>query len=412
MDHRVDNKMQPDMFKTLAEMYEQNRRLQEKREQKIWTTVVLPVRLAGTFSRLTKNDLDPIRKNLNLKNMSTLNKHDLIQQLVKIIPSKFIEVLNFLDEERCELLVKMVKRGGFISANNMSFSKINFFINYGIAFPGIYKKRRILFMPKELIDTFNKLNIMKLKYITQRNTEWIRLTYGLLYYYGVMSTWTAMNTIKKLTGNEVDFIKYINVLSLANDYYQQVKISYAGLYDVRVIEPELLAAEQKKRPDLDYYPFSKHQLLKAGKPGYIDKTPAMDKLIHFLLEHSDIGIQEISELMFNYHQMINLSADPSELLRNLEQRFKFSSLEIIQQATALIQDMCNNTRMWVLKGYTPNEILQGEKLKKNSLSLKNNFRYKKADIIDFKTGKRIDCNDPCPCGSGEKFALCCGKNNA
>jgi len=27
-----------------------------------------------------------------------------------------------------------------------------------------------------------------------------------------------------------------------------------------------------------------------------------------------------------------------------------------------------------------------------------------------RTGKKIQPNDPCPCGSGKKYKYCCGKN--
>ncbi|NLL51803.1 MAG: zinc chelation protein SecC [Peptococcaceae bacterium] len=411
MDYKVDNKTHQELFSSLARMQEERRKQLEKRQQKIWIKINMPANLADTLNMLTKNDLDTIRKNLNLKNMSALRKEDLIKQLVKFLPTKFVEVLNLLDRERYELIVKMVKKGGLLSATHLSLSKIEFFMGYGLAFPGVCGGRKLLFMPKELIEAFNKIDSMKLKPIVQLNTEWIKLTYGLLYYYGVMSTWAAKNKINKFTNKEIDFLEYINVLSLANDYYKQVKLSYGGFYDGRVIDPQAVIEEQKSRPDIDYYPFTKSQLLKAGEPGYIDKTPSMNNLMVFLASYYDIETREIEEIMSFYHHLINLDAPPSEILNNLEQRFEFPSFEFVQKITTLVIDLCNNTRRWILKGYTPNEILLQEKLKSKPVSSPDNApQHKKADVINFKTGKRVGRNDPCPCGSGKKFKKCCGIN--
>jgi uncharacterized protein YecA (UPF0149 family) len=32
-----------------------------------------------------------------------------------------------------------------------------------------------------------------------------------------------------------------------------------------------------------------------------------------------------------------------------------------------------------------------------------------SNVIDITTKKKVGRNDPCPCGSGEKYKKCCGK---
>ena len=71
----------------------------------------------------------------------------------------------------------------------------------------------------------------------------------------------------------------------------------------------------------------------------------------------------------------------------------------------IINDMWNNTRMIVNRGYTPNELLKYEKLQplvKNTEGMDN--------VISFESAKKkVYPNSPCPCGSGKKYKFCCGR---
>lgn len=49
----------------------------------------------------------------------------------------------------------------------------------------VHGNQKILFMPLELLDIFKEIDGKELETIVRRNTEWIKLTHGLLYYYGV-----------------------------------------------------------------------------------------------------------------------------------------------------------------------------------------------------------------------------------
>ena len=61
--------------------------------------------------------------------------------------------------------------------------------------------------------------------------------------------------------------------------------------------------------------------------------------------------------------------------------------------------------MIVNRGYTPNELLEYEKLQplvKNTEGMDN--------VISFESAKKkVYPNSPCPCGSGKKYKFCCGR---
>lgn len=75
-------------------------------------------------------------------------------------------------------------------------------MGFSIIFPGLYDEQKVLFMPNELINIFSQIDSSELENFVQRNTEWIRLTHRLLYYYGFMDAWRVKEKISQLTGQE------------------------------------------------------------------------------------------------------------------------------------------------------------------------------------------------------------------
>ena len=189
---------------------------------------------------------------------------------------------SLTDEEKQEI---DIKNSGVIPDIGISISNAETFMEYSMVFPGIYENERVLFIPAELADIFTQTDGCELESIVRRNTGWIRLTHGLLYYYGVMEAWLIKGKIEELTGEKVDFSEYIKVMSFACDFYGQASSTPYGYKDDRVFDAEKIAEAHRTRSEAGYYPFTKKQLLKAGDPDYIDRTPQMNSFISFLSEH-------------------------------------------------------------------------------------------------------------------------------
>ncbi|MDD4169452.1 MAG: SEC-C metal-binding domain-containing protein [Desulfotomaculaceae bacterium] len=385
-------------------------RLEQKRERRLWKNIDMPCSLSAAINRLTKNEMDKIRKNLGLKNLSALKKGDLADELVRVIPAHFGQLFYRLDRGMCDLVRAAARNSGFVPSEGITTDQVASLMGYGLLFPGVYDRQRVLFLPAELADVFSRADGKELINVVRRNTRWVRLTHGMAYYYGVANTWFVQERIEQLTGNEVDFLELFDVVSIASDFYDQVRLSPYGLADTRVFDAEKVVAEQNKRPGVDYYPFSKRELLIAGEPGYIDRPPAMNRIIDYLSEHYSLTGEDLDEISFQLTGIINMEANPIEGVKYLLGMLEFSSFEVVQQLTDQFMDLHNNTRQWVLKGHTPNELFQEEKKHLRPLPAEPfKFVPKNAEVIDIKTRKKIGRNDPCPCGSGKKFKRCCGK---
>ncbi|MEH7440607.1 SEC-C metal-binding domain-containing protein [Neobacillus drentensis] len=395
---QVDKKTQDALLRAVHNANAHSRELQIKREKQLWKEIETPCNLNDVLSLLKKNELDSIRKRLDLKGLSSLNKGALASELERLIPVNFQKVLFTLDQERYDLIHEIVKNSRcLISNGKMSISKVESLMEWGIIFPGINQGQKFLTMPSELSALFTKMDGPELKNIIRRNTDWIRLTHGMLYYYGVMDTSKILERIRKLTRQEIDVVDYLNVISVASEYYEQARFSSNGvsLEDDRVFDTDEIIEEHTKRSSIDFYPFTKDQLLKAGEPGYIDRTPAMDKFLGFLLEHYDLTPIETEDMAMELINIINMD-DHSWMIKYLNSRLEFPTFEFVQEITAHAMEVYNQTRMWALKGYAPSELAREEK--KHLLPLTSDDENKK-----------VGRNDPCPCGSEKKYKKCCGK---
>src|SRR5699024_8702876 len=107
-----DHELEKEMIQIFAELQKQ----QEKRHAKFWTEINVPFTLNDVLGKYTKMELDLIRKTLKIPNASALKKADLAALLVEKIPESLDTIVSQIDMVRFQLLIKIVKNGGRLSA--------------------------------------------------------------------------------------------------------------------------------------------------------------------------------------------------------------------------------------------------------------------------------------------------------
>ena len=70
MDERIDKNTEDMLMKALENAKAIGQRLHESREKRLWKEVNIPCSLHDAMSELTKDEMDKIRKNYYLKNLS------------------------------------------------------------------------------------------------------------------------------------------------------------------------------------------------------------------------------------------------------------------------------------------------------------------------------------------------------
>jgi len=413
MDDHMDEKTRRQLLEAAHRMKLEAERMRRKREDRLWAQITVPCRLEDVLTPLTKTELDGIRQTLALPNISNLKKQDLILELVRLIPEEAGKVFARLDNERYDL-VKKVAKDGCYEVESLSLLKAEFFRDHGVLFPGELAGKRVLVMPEEVVSVFQKMDGPELSKYIKRNTEWVRLTNGLLYFYGVLKIQQLMDMLFNLTGQAPDWMEYYYVLREAQYYYGEIReVDRWGYCHDLVDDPEQVVMEQKARPDIEYRRFSKAQLLKAGAGGFVEENLEFKRLVGFLSDHWEMSMLEAEEIAVECVAMIREDEKFSDVLQVIAEQVDFPSMDVLQQLTMILNDLSNHTRRWILKGHTPDEIFQGEKKHLQPLPstpFVNPARPGKViDIRDhLNKPDKVGRNAPCPCGSGKKYKHCCG----
>lgn len=375
--------------------------------------------LSELLAQLTKDELHEIRKGLKVKYASHLNKQDLMERLTDEIMHRTPFLLLRFDRKRFALVQMALRRGGVL-ADDLIGENFEFYPSYFQRIGLFFWDGHALRMPKELMDEIEQFDQHYLKSIIDRNTEWTRLAQGMLYYYGVMSTSDLIKKMTSYVNADVDEMELLNVLDEYCMYDEG--ICYApphGFAHFMVDDPGEIVKQHEMRRHIDYYPFTKEQLLQASSDDYVDRHEHYRRLIFFLESnwHLDASIAEtmMEELVI----AIQMDQSPSELVGMLQSQLEFSDMRLVCKLVDLVMHFYNRTRQWALKGYDPYELSllsdhRHELAPDRSFDLEvhvssvNPTVKMTADVYDFQTKKKIDRDDPCPCGSGKMYKHCCG----
>lgn len=399
-----DNGLIEEMNQVLSGLEKLIKDREKRMDKKHWSEIKVPFTLNEELSKYTKNDLDSIRKNLQIKNASGLRKAELVTLLVEKIPANLENICLQLDKERFRLLTDIARNGGQITAPNLNHFETEHLRATGLIYSGIFEERKILAIPIELIEPILALkNNVNIRATINRNTEWIKLTYGLLYYYGTLSRSKLIEMVEKYTKDPIHFGEFFEIIQKANDYFQELYIDSEGVSNYMVDDPKRIKQEHLIRNSIPYYPFTKKQLLTAGRPSFVERNKSYKLLLNFLIQNYEIDKEEADYVVEECVVATKNGDSPNDILHYLSSIFEFDSMDTVQALMDKVVDLMNNTREWFLKGYTSTELFEHEKDQLKPISTPNSY-----DNNPKKTEK-ISRNSPCPCGSGKKYKKCCGK---
>ncbi|WP_099304296.1 SEC-C metal-binding domain-containing protein [Bacillus sp. Marseille-P3800] len=369
--------------------------LAKKYWQKMMKPVTLPIGLRESLQRLTKDQLDAIRKSLNVQRASQLKKNELIDVLNEVIPKSVPVLFEKLDQPKYDILKMAALSDHGMSDRDLELD-LKPLMKRGILFPGSFNGTEIWYMPEEMKTAFNEEESFAIQQKIQRNTEWVQLTKGLLYHYGVLST---SKLFELLEGLEVfDFLSegfdLLEILDLDSEMLGDFNSDHQYFWDEIVGDVGELIGRVKEREDLDYRLFSKEQLIQASVPMYYEVSPPMQELFSVIKRDYELDNDEqLDDIGFDLINFSHENLGVDGIMLFLKDRLEFPSRKHEIEYEKLVKEIFNNTPNWELKGHTPNEL---------------NPSKPNTNVISLTTGRKVGRNDPCPCGSGKKFKKCCG----
>ncbi|MGY4690939.1 hypothetical protein [Salibacterium sp. K-3] len=152
----MDDKHLHEMKNALAQIQIDIEDAEKKKRQKIWKqAAVYPCSLHDALQGMTKQQMDDIRSELQLKNISGLKKAELVEALADRIPHALLEQLKLMGRKQYERL-QILDRNGVMEAGGISFSAISALLKRGLAFPALKDGKPVLIMPDEIRAVFRE----------------------------------------------------------------------------------------------------------------------------------------------------------------------------------------------------------------------------------------------------------------
>ena len=361
--------------------------------------------LETLLNNLTKNDLTDIRKSLDIKGASKLNKKELIEVLENKLKNNLNEVISNIGFYEYIFLDRYFDEIEYINKNTNKFDNaINDLKKKGIIFQIDMDKNKVV-IPEELEDNIKENFIDEEEfnlgfYISK---DILKVVQVLLHYYGALSLEELYEIIHSMSSNlnygknkniEIEFDRsYLtNLLSDNNRSYYGIKKQDNIYYVEDVINLSYVLQGHKAVQYLDYKELSINYIRKFNKEEFYIKP--LEKLKKYMKENLNLKEEKLNEVMYSTSCLMKNAFSVDYIFEDIKGRIYLKNEEIERDIKDIITEINNNIEKWCLRGHSITEI----KLKEDKI-------YEKVEKVNHK-GK-IGRNDRCPCGSGKKYKKCC-----
>ena len=401
--------MQDKNFENPAEMLEVEMKAEAeaRRAQLYRRKLPQELSLASALEEMTKAELDDIRYNLNVSGTSSLKKAELIERLVPEITAFARRWLPSALVEQRQCFEHLLEKGGLSTELRDDDLRLDYLRGIGILACGVEKESEKLawYLPAELQEEIRKISGGAYNSMTELNTEMARLAAGLLFYYGYLNFEQlyemVLGYLDQAAAAEVTFQDFVGVMLNASCWLPQIDALPQGMRYYALLDAEKLEDEQHSREALGFAPLAYDKVYEAGEENYIESTDEYRAFAQYLMKEFKLQVLQAADIVGEIYILLQNSGDLSEAADYLSGLGLMKDTEKAKVLLMLTAAFSNSTRMWRLKGYTPDELSANEDGAKNM-----------GKVIPFghheqKAGR----NDPCPCGSGKKYKKCCLKKD-
>lgn len=369
---------------------------ESKRAKKLLTPIKRHGSLSYYLNRLSKVELDNIRKKLDVKNVSSLPKAGLINAICPEVVNRIDYIIRNLGEMEFNLLKEILKSGGTIEGNFSDFDAIEGLQGWGIGFCGSTEDlNNTVLIPDELIPGIKKcFRDKEIMHAAQTGQNFYKLVKGNLYYYGVFPIMDLYDVAKENFPKESpsELTEYLfNNTGNGKD----IDIHRGYLFHWMVTDPEHIIQEHKARPNLDYIQISIDKAIAAADDDYRDWNQNTRLLYDFFINTGKLSFEEAEEMVDICIEDIKNDVRFTEIVNYVGDNIKLPNFKTAEKMIEIFQNVYNSISKWVLKGHASCEVFEEEKKYMKPLPAKS---------------QKIGRNEPCPCGSGKKYKNCCGRS--
>ena len=361
------------------------------------TATVDEYNLENLLDSLKMDALKNIRRNLNLKNMSSLRKKELVAALAEKIPASVPEKVQMMDLHQYTAIVAMMTKSGIMPIEQIGLENVFYLSSIGYIHPAEVENQPMVVMPTEVMKQFYNLNPKEIMTVVNRNQKVSNILFGLVRYYGFMEIEKAHKLIEAYLQEEVDMEWLQTYISYMGEYYGDFRLENEYIIHETIKELDGFKQAQASRVGLKYYQIPAETMLNVNRYEAFERTEQMLDLIQYLTDTYSLKQEEAAELADRFIYKVQFGESLPDVVKWFGEQIAFETEKDINVLVEKMVTVVNNTRLWILKGHTPSELSSSTAKKPApSAPVKN-------------TQPKVGRNEPCPCGSGKKYKKCCGK---
>ena len=372
---------------------------QQRRSQLMRRKVPEAQTLLAALLAMTKQVLDDIRYNLCVKGASSLKKAELAEKLVSEIIRFSRRWFVSMLEEQYEMFSYLCQHDGISTEFKQDDARLDYLRGIGLLACGAKEDKLAWYMPQEVRAEFKKLDSAALKKAAAANSEMLRLSAGMVFYYGVLDydqLFARVNTLIDAS-DRTEFFDFLGVMLNGGCWYNHIVATEHGLHYYTVLHAEALEDEQRQHGQLDYAPFAYDRLYEAGEENYIEATAEYKQLAQFFMKQHKRDVLQAADIVGEITIILQNGSGMQEVVEYLESQELLKDEALAEAVTPLLIAYNNTLPLWTHKGHTPAELMDPEQA-----------REAQAPLVQHEPHQpKVGRNDPCPCGSGKKYKRCC-----
>lgn len=385
--HKVEDSLQK-----MADLMKQYIALQKQMEKQIPKVSTLK----EIFEDYEKSDLIEIAREKGLVRISGKSKQQVIEKLYEFMmdDAEIKRYFYCMDAATRREFQKALNCKGFYESDD---SRLLTDLYKG-SYIGMLEDGRIM-IPEDVKNAYRKLCNIAFEKECDRRSHILHCLETSKQLYGIVSFEIFMELVNLQDENKLSWAEIQRLLKEIPVEYMEFVIKNNKLYHKELYPDDRgLWTAQGNKP---YYIPTKEEIEDIGKNGYLSKDKHVKQFQKYMINKlgamqdeaefaggiiwrlicGDCEMQSIFDVLDDLGLMVDSEKSLHSLIKEINQ-------------------LWNNTRKLLNRGYTPNEMRTLEK---------SQVKHSINNMVNFKEARKnkIYPNDPCPCGSGKKYKNCC-----
>lgn len=405
--------------------------------------------LIDILNSYNKEDLKEMAFIYDLGKISSLRKEELAKRLSEkmLLPEMMRDAFLVLTDDEINAFERVIDYEKIYYMKEIEIESFQNLINMG--YIGVRTDNQVD-VPEDVIKGYQQLNTNDFKNL-RRRISWLVACFDVAtWFYGVVPLDVMVKVFNQRNGLKTD--KYL----LLEDY-RKIPKGHKDFSQINnlFVHRNLLKNDNyvylmRNQGNKDYYIPTENEIKDITTNGFITKDSCVEELMEYFNHHLEITEEEAKAVTRTTWQEINAGSEMNDIFDIINERgICFNSQNDLNEFIPILNKFWNNTRMLLNRGFKPSELINEEKKHLRPLSPGNmptiipgssaaakllmeskehiekmgfpidfDANAKQVPVFSMSSGidgsiemktKKIYPNDPCPCGSGQKYKKCCGR---